>query len=413
MPSVESTKTLQDTSPEASRQTDLSAQAPHPAPDRAPPSQNRFASSQAPQPAPRPYSRLAPKRAHILIVDDEPRNRLLLDAMLKPEGYVTVAAADGEQALAMLAKHPIDLILLDFMMPGMNGCEVAGAIKGDPDTRHIPIIMVTALDDRGARLAGLTAGAEDFLSKPVDRAELWVRVRNLLRLKEYSDFLEGHNQTLERKVAERTANLRQSYIETIFTMTRAAEFKDEDTGTHVRRISDYCQHLAVEMNMDRLFVDCIYYASPMHDVGKIGIPDNILLKAGDHDAAECQIMRTHSALGAQIIGASDSPYMIMGAEIALAHHERWDGGGYPNGLRGEEIPLSARIMAICDVYDALRSRRPYKNAFSHADTVRIITEGDGRTEPGHFDPQVLAAFKRCAPRFEQIFGKCDAAAGAD
>ncbi|MGI4847452.1 MAG: response regulator [Janthinobacterium lividum] len=348
----------------------------------------------------------APRRQNILIVDDEPRNRLLLDAMLKPEGYLTFTAANADETLAVLARYPIDLILLDYMMPGMNGCELTLLLKADPHTRKIPIIMVTALDDRSAKLAGLNAGAEEFLSKPVERSELWVRVRNLLRLKEYSDLLESNNQTLERKVAERTATLRESYIEAIFTMTRAAEFKDEDTGTHVRRISDYCRYLATDLNMDRTFIDCIYYASPMHDIGKIGIPDHILLKAGEHDAAESAVMRSHSTLGAAIIGESDSPYMIMGAQIARSHHERWDGSGYPLGLRGDSIPISARIMAICDVYDALRSRRPYKSAISHADTTRIILEGDGRTLPGHFDPLVLAAFARCAPRFEKIFDAC-------
>lgn len=345
----------------------------------------------------------APRRQTVLIVDDEPRNRLLLDAMLKPEGYLTMTAANGDECLALLARHPVDLILLDYMMPGMNGCEVAVMLKADPLTRKIPIIMVTALDDRNAKLAGLNAGAEEFLSKPVDRAELWVRVRNLLRMKEYSDLLENHNQTLERKVAERTNTLRDSYIEAIFTMTRAAEFKDEDTGTHVRRISDYSQFLATDLNMDRTFIDCIYYASPMHDIGKIGIPDHILLKAGHHDEAEAEVMRSHSTLGAEIIGASDSPYMIMGAEIARGHHERWDGSGYPLGLAGEQIPISARIMAVCDVYDALRSKRPYKEALSHEEATHIITRGDGRTLPQHFDPRVLASFSRCAPRFEQIF----------
>lgn len=345
----------------------------------------------------------APRKVQILIVDDEPKNRMLLEAMLKPEGYQTITANDGLEAIAVLAQHEIDLILLDFMMPGINGCEVAIRLKSDPRTKNIPIIMITALDDRSARLAGLNAGAEEFLSKPVDRAELWVRIRNLLRLKEYSDFLQTHNQTLEQKVEERTATLLNSYIETIFTMTRAAEYKDEDTGTHVRRISDYCRYLAEELGLDSTFADCIYYASPMHDIGKIAIPDHILLKPGMHDEAECRVMRTHSALGAKILGQSESPYIKMGAEIALHHHERWDGTGYPDGLKGEAIPLPARIMAICDVYDALRSRRPYKPAFGHDRAVQIITEGDGRTEPGHFDPAVLAAFKRCADRFDAIY----------
>jgi putative two-component system response regulator len=289
------------------------------------------------------------------------------------------------------------------MMPDMDGYHVAGALKADPQTRNIPIIMVSAQDHRGARLAGLNAGAEDFLTKPVDRAELWVRVRNLLRLKAYGDLLENNNQLLEQEVQLRTAKLRESYIESIFTMTRAAEYKDEDTGTHVRRISFYSKYLAEALGMDSVFTDNIFFASPMHDIGKIGIPDHILLKPGKHTAEESVIMRTHSALGAEILGQSDSPYMMMGAEIALNHHERWDGTGYPNGIKGEDIPLSGRIMAVCDVYDALRSQRPYKPSFDHDKALRIITEGDGRTERAHFDPAVIAAFEHCAVRFNEIF----------
>jgi putative two-component system response regulator len=343
------------------------------------------------------------KTERILVVDDEPRNRILLETMLKPEGYSIICAQGGREALSIVAGTSIDLILLDVMMPDMDGYHVAGALKADPRTRNIPIIMVSAQDHRGARLAGLNAGAEDFLTKPVDRAELWVRVRNLLRLKAYGDLLENNNQLLEQEVQLRTAKLRESYIESIFTMTRAAEYKDEDTGTHVRRISFYSKYLAEALGMDSVFTDNIFFASPMHDIGKIGIPDHILLKPGKHTAEESVIMRTHSALGADILGQSDSPYMMMGAEIALNHHERWDGTGYPNGIKGEDIPLSGRIMAICDVYDALRSQRPYKPSFDHDKALRIITEGDGRTEREHFDPAVIVAFEQCAGRFNEIF----------
>ena len=344
-------------------------------------------------------------KATILIVDDEPINRELLEALLKPEGYLTQTANSGEAALTMVAQQPPDLILLDIMMPGMDGYHVAGKLKADTATRNIPIIMVTALTDRSSKLSGLNAGAEEFLNKPVDRAELWVRVRNLLRLKEYNDFLANHNLILEQQVQERTVKLRDSYIETIFIMTRAAERKDEDTGAHVQRISYYSRHLAEVMGMDSAFIDTVFYASPMHDVGKIGIPDHILLKPGPHTAEESAIMKTHSALGAEILGHSDSPYTKMGAEIALNHHERWDGGGYPNGLKGDAIPLSARIMNICDIYDALRSKRPYKPAFDHLKTVDIITRGDGRTQPEHFDPAILAAFKQNHESLRDIFAE--------
>lgn len=341
--------------------------------------------------------------ATILVVDDEIKNCKLLEALLRPEGYLTLSAANGEEALASIAEHAPDLILLDIMMPGMDGYQVASTLKADPATANIPIIMVTALDDAKARLAGLNAGAEDFLTKPVDRAELWLRVRNLLRLKALSDLLQDHSLLLEQQVSERTADLKQSYMETILTMTRAAEYKDEDTGAHVQRISYYSRDLARMLDLDEAFVDEIFLASPMHDVGKIGISDHILLKPGGFLPDEWEIMKTHAEIGAKILGTSKSPHLIMGAVIALNHHERWDGGGYPNGKRGEDIPLAARIMNICDIYDALRSKRPYKLAFDHLKAMDIITRGDGRTQPEHFDPAILAVFEKNHEAFREIF----------
>jgi putative two-component system response regulator len=263
--------------------------------------------------------------------------------------------------------------------------------------------MVTALDDRDSRLRGLEAGAEEFVTKPVDRNELRIRVRNLLRLKEFSDFLANHNRILDAQVKERTAQLTSSYRETILTMTRAAEYRDDDTGAHVRRISFYCRELAEHLGTDGGFRDRIFYASPMHDVGKIGIPDHILLKPGGFTPEEWAIMQTHAAIGARMLEGSDSPYLQMGAQIARSHHERWDGGGYPDKLKGEAIPLAARFMQIADVYDALRSKRPYKPAFDHEKSVGIITQGDGRTMPSHFAPAVLDAFKGCIGRLRDIF----------
>jgi putative two-component system response regulator len=233
-------------------------------------------------------------------------------------------------------------------------------------------------------------------------------VRNLLRLKEYSDFLDSHNRLLKQQVRRRSVNLRDSYLETIFALTRASSYKDEETGYHVQRISYYCKRLAEALGMESLFIDNIFYASPMHDIGKIGIPDHILLKPGKHMPEEMEIMRTHCVLGSQILGSSESPYLAMGTEIALNHHEYWDGSGYPNGLKGDAIPLSARIMAICDVYDALRSRRPYKPPFDHKKAVQIISKGDGRTKPEHFDPAVLNIFMQCTEQFRDIFQQqCD------
>ena len=341
----------------------------------------------------------------VLLVDDEPSNLRLLQTLLKAEGFATLSAESGAEALVLAEQRKPDIILLDIMMPQMDGFEVVLRLKANPDTRHIPIIMVTALDDRASRLKALDMGAGEFLSKPVDRMELTIRVKNLLRLKEYADFLADRNLRLENQVAARTAQLTDSYHETIFIMTSAAEHKDEDTGSHIRRIGYYCRTLAEYLGMDAQFSDCIFYASPMHDIGKIGIPDHILLKPGIHDAWEWEIMKSHAALGSQILAPGNSPYLRMGAEIALNHHERWDGSGYPCCKLAEEIPISARLMNIGDQYDALRSKRPYKSAFDHDKAMQIITRGDARTSTGHFDPEVLAAFQTCAKTFKQIYAE--------
>lgn len=342
-------------------------------------------------------------KMRILIVDDERQNVKLLEVILHGQGYATEAAVNGQEALEMVAKNPPDLILLDIKMPGLSGLDVAKKLKSDPASNMIPIIMVTSMDDRDTRLNALQLGAEEYLTKPIDRLELWARVRNLLRLKEYSDLLAWHNQTLDEQVKVRTRQLRDSYRETILTLTRAAEFRDEDTGTHVRRISHYNAEIARYLGMDNEFIDSIFYASPMHDVGKIGVPDHILLKPGSLTPEEWGIMKSHTSLGAEILNAKDSPYLKMGAEIALTHHEYWNGAGYPNGLKGEEIPLSGRIMSICDQYDALRMMRPYKPALSHETVVGILTRGDGRTLVEHFDPAIHAAFLGCVDKFCEIY----------
>jgi len=342
----------------------------------------------------------------VLIVDDELRNVRYIESLLLNEGYKTLMADNGKDAIELARERLPDIILLDAMMPGLNGFEVAAQLKADSKTKNIPIIMVTVLDDRNSRLKALQCGVEEFLTKPVDRAELWIRVRNLIRLKEYSDFLVNYNQTLEAQVEEKTSELLASHYDAVFTIVRAAEFRDEETGAHIKRISYFCRHLAEVLGMDKDFAHNIYHSSPLHDVGKIGIPDHILLKPSSHTPEEWTIMKSHTVLGFNILGkgkSSSSPFTVMGAEIALGHHEKWNGSGYPYGLAGEDIPLASRIMAITDVYDALRSIRPYKSAFTHEQTVNIILQGDGRTLPEHFDPAVLAAFKKSLKDFNEIY----------
>jgi putative two-component system response regulator len=264
-----------------------------------------------------------------------------------------------------------------------------------------PVLVITAQPDQ--KLRALRAGAEDFISKPFEMAEVLVRVHNMLKIRLLNKELRHYNDLLEQRVLERTADLKEGYQETIFTMTRAAEHRDEDTGAHVQRISYYSRALSQALGMDEEFIETIFFASPMHDIGKIGVPDHVLLKPSSLVDGEWELMQEHAAMGAKILGDSKSPYLKMGAEIALNHHEKWDGTGYPYGKKGDEIPLAARIMCICDIYDALRSKRPYKPAFDHQKTIKIIIHGDSRTQPNHFDPLILNAFKLNHQVFCEIF----------
>ncbi|NOX25629.1 MAG: response regulator [Deltaproteobacteria bacterium] len=335
-------------------------------------------------------------KQRILIVDDTPSNIRVLHDLLKDKYRISIAT-NGFDALELArASNRPDLILLDIMMPGMDGYEVCRQLKRSKKTREIPILFVTAKTEVEDEKKGLDLGAVDYITKPISLPIAFARIRNHMSL-------HLHQEHLEEMVGQRTRKIRQGYIETVDRLTLAAEYKDEDTGAHIRRIGYYTRELAGRLGLDSEFCDSIFHASPMHDIGKVAIPDAVLLKRGPLNADEWEIMKIHAEIGAKILAGSESPFLRMAFDIAGCHHERWDGKGYPGGLQGEEIPLTARIMNITDQYDALRSKRPYKPALDQHKTVAIITEGDGRTMPAHFDPEILAAFKKAVGTFADIF----------
>jgi putative two-component system response regulator len=341
----------------------------------------------------------------ILMVDDEDPILEVTGEILRENGYAFHAARNGVEGFSLAVELLPDLILLDISMPVMDGFDTCRRLRANFLTRNIPVVMFTSLSDRESRVRALSLGATEFLSKPIDATELLVRVRNLLKLKKYQDFLEEHGRILEERVAERTKELREAFIETIQRLTLAAEFRDEDTYVHVHRISHYTEVLVSYFDLSPAVADLMIYASPMHDIGKVGIPDSILLKRGPLTDDEFEVIKGHTTIGARILANSRSPYLVEAEKFALYHHERWDGSGYPLGLKGEEIPIEGRILNIIDQYDALRSRRPYKEAWSHEDAMDVITKGDGRTHPGHFDPIVLSRFLEAQDRIREIYDR--------
>jgi len=354
----------------------------------------------------------------IMVVDDEILNRKLIEAMLKPQGYEVIVAVDGEDCLAKVEQNPPDLILMDIMMPNLNGFEVVTRLKAKENLALIPIVMVTALQDVGDRVKALEVGADDFLTKPVDRMELRARVRSLLKVKRYNDHMVNYRQELEQevtkqtqelknaslKIAEAHSKLRDASLETIFRLARAAEYKDEDTGNHIISMSRISAFLTERLGFNSTVVERVLYASPMHDIGKIGIPDRILTKNGPLNDEEWSLMRMHTIFGGQILEYSKIGFLRLGEIIALTHHEKWDGSGYPHGLAGKQIPLAGRIVAVADVFDALMSKRPYKAPLTIDQTVDIIRAGRGN----HFDPALVDVFLSSLPEIIKLWENAQA-----
>ena len=333
----------------------------------------------------------AAQRQTILIVDDTPENIDVLTGVLDPF-YRTKVATNGERALRIaFGDSKPDLILLDIMMPGISGYDVCRRLKRNSDTHGIPVIFVTAMNEMEDEKLGLELGAVDYITKPVSPAIVLARVRTHLALYDQA-------RELDRLVRLRTVELETTRRQIIHRLGRAAEFKDNETGNHVIRMSHFSRLIGEAHGLGPANVELLFHAAPMHDVGKIGIPDNILLKPGKLDAVEWEVMRQHPRMGAEILGQHKNALLQAAHDVALTHHEKWDGSGYPQGLRGEEIPLFGRIVAIADVFDALTSTRPYKQAWSIEAAVAHIKQGAGQ----HFDPELIAPFEAVLPEILSI-----------
>lgn len=347
----------------------------------------------------------------LLIVEDSPENRMLLIHLLK-DSYRLKVAINGEQALEVVQLELPDLILLDIIMPGIDGYEVCRRLKAEPSTSKIPVIFLTAMTDVADEQLGFEVGAVDFILKPVSPPILLARVRNHLLLFQLLNNLKNQNDILDAKVKERTEELEHTQDAIILAMASLAETRDNDTGNHIRRTQHYVGRLATQLmhhpdfcqQLSLANIALLEKSAALHDIGKVGIPDAILLKPGKLDSAEFEVMKEHCRLGrdailaAETVMGKESAFLCYAKEIAYSHQEKWDGSGYPLKLVGDQIPLSARLMALADVYDALRARRAYKPPMSHETAVKIIIEGKGT----HFDPRVIDAFIVIQHEFEEI-----------
>ena len=348
----------------------------------------------------------------LLVVDDTADNLMLMTELLKDRYRVKVANS-GEKAIRLLQGDPLpDLILLDVMVPGLSGHQVAEQLKREPRTRDIPIIFLTAMAGTEDEIHGLELGAVDYITKPIRPALVLARVETQLKLKAAADFLRDHNEYLEQEVQRRTREVMAIQDVTIHAMASLAETRDNETGNHIRRTQHYVKVLAEQLREHPRFrhflsdetIELLFKSAPLHDIGKIGIPDSVLLKPGRLTEDEFAIMKTHTTLGRDAIQHAEDQlgmpvgFLSLAKEIAYSHQEKWDGSGYPQGLAAEAIPISARLMAVADVYDALISRRVYKAGMPHEQAVEIIRQGRGT----HFDPDICDAFVACTEQFQAI-----------
>lgn len=343
----------------------------------------------------------------VLIVDDTPENLRVLGDMLEQEGYEVLVATNGPDSLENAAVVPApDLILLDIMMPDMDGFEVCRRLKADPNLARIPVIFISALGMTDQKIHAFRAGAVDYVTKPFQAEEVLARVNTHIQLK-------LHQENLQLLVAQQTRKLALAKEATIASMAIVAEFRDPETGGHIQRTKHYVRLLTQELNrvstnpLNSEAMELLFQSVPLHDIGKVGIHDAILNKQGKLTEAEFEEMKQHCLYGSEAIKRTEailgsSSFLQFARELAEFHHERWDGTGYPHGLKGEQIPLCARLMMLADIYDALISKRPYKEALSHEEAYKIIIKGDSHTMPEHFDPDVLNAFIRIHGEFELI-----------
>lgn len=357
---------------------------------------------------------IARPRESVLLVDDAPANLRALATILRHAGLEPRPVTSGCRAIEAAVADPPDLIVLDINMPEMSGFEVCRWFKQDERLNDIPVIFISGLLEAADKVEAFQCGGVDFISKPFDQAEVLARIHAQLRLRRLQSQLVDYSQQLERRVAQQVQLATASQMATIFALAKLAEVRDDDTGQHIERVQTWSKLLAQQLSrivghdakLTDLFVETLYQAAPLHDIGKVGVPDAVLLKPGKLSAAEFSEIKKHCELGARTLEAvvqryPDNQFLRMGIQVARSHHEKWDGSGYPDGLQGDAIPLPARIVAVADFYDALTSKRCYRPAFSHDETCAMVEQGCGT----HFDPAVVTAFRALSGGFAEVRNK--------